>query len=332
VRGRCRRVQLPEEKKNMMMDSKIEMFRNRLTKVYKHLGKQAVRQGITCYRVYDHDLPEFPFCIEFYGDRLYIAEYRRNHHLDDAAHEAQLNETLAVITEILKVPEENIFLKERKRKEDRQSQYGKFGEGGSFFTVMENGLTFLVNLEDYLDTGLFLDHRITRQMVRDGAKDKHMLNLFCYTGSFSVYAAAGGAASVTSIDLSNTYIEWAANNLKINDLYNGQQHPFIKADVLQYLDTLPDNHYQLVVLDPPTFSNSKMMKDFFDVQRDHVRLMNQVLQKMTTGGTLYFSTNYTKFILDTAAIKAAEIKDITRQTTPFDFEKKLKRWCYRVVK
>jgi 23S rRNA (cytosine1962-C5)-methyltransferase len=315
-----------------MISPKTEMFRNRLIKVYKHLGKQATRQGITCYRVYDHDLPEFPFCIEFYGDRLYIAEYRRNHQLDDAAYKDQLKETLAVITEILNVPETSIYLKERKRKEDRQSQYEKLGEGGSFFTVAENGLTFLVNLEDYLDTGLFTDHRITRQMVREEAKDKHVLNLFCYTGSFSVYAAAGAAASVTSIDLSNTYIEWAANNLKINNLYNEQKHHFIKADVLQHLDTLPDNHYQLVVLDPPTFSNSKMMKDFFDVQHDHVGLINQVLQKMVTGGTLYFSTNYTKFILNEGDIKATGIKDITRQTTPFDFEKKLKRWCYRVVK
>jgi 23S rRNA (cytosine1962-C5)-methyltransferase len=314
------------------MHGKTEMFRNRLIKVFKHLGKQAARQGVSCYRVYDHDLPEFPFCIEFYGSRLYIAEYRRNHHLDEAAHQEQLNETLSVITEVLKVPDENIFLKERKRKEDRKSQYGKFGEGGSFFTVEENGLQFLVNLEDYLDTGLFPDHRITRQMVQQEAKGKHVLNLFCYTGSFSVYAAAGEAASVTSIDLSNTYINWAEQNFNLNNFTNTGQYHFIKADVLQYLDELPENHFQLAVLDPPTFSNSKMMKDFFDVQKDHVTLINRVLRTITPGGTLYFSTNFTKFVLQTESILAQEIKDITRQTTPFDFGKKLKRWCYRIVK
>lgn len=314
------------------MNAKTEMFRNRLIKVFRHLGKLAARQGVSCYRVYDHDLPEFPFCIEFYGTRLYIAEYRRNHHLDEAAHEEQLNETLAVITEVLHIPQEHIYLKERKRKEDRQSQYGKFGEGGSFFTVEENNLQFLVNLEDYLDTGLFTDHRITRQMVRQEAKDKHVLNLFCYTGSFSVYAAAGEAASVTSVDLSNTYINWAEKNFTLNGLKDKERFHFVKADVLQYLDQLPENHFQLVVLDPPTFSNSKMMKAFFDVQQDHVSLINRVLRTITPGGVLYFSTNYTKFVLETESIHAQQIKDITRQTTPFDFEKKLKRWCFRMVK
>lgn len=308
------------------------MFRNRLLKVFKHMGKQAARQGIGCYRVYDHDLPEFPYCIEFYGTRLYVAEYRRNHHLSEEEYEEQLKETLAVISEVLKVEPGNIFLKERKRKEDRQSQYARLGEEGTFFTVEEDGLKFLVNLEDYLDTGLFTDHRVTRQMVRQEAMGKHMLNLFCYTGSFSVYAAAGGAKTVTSIDLSNTYIDWALQNFKVNDLYDAQKHQFIRADVLQQINNLPANHYDLVVLDPPTFSNSKMMKTFFDVQQHHADLINRVLRTMSPGGILYFSTNFTKFQLDDQSIKAGEIKDITRQTTPFDFEKKLKRWCFRIVK
>lgn len=314
------------------MSEKIVMFRNRLIKVFKHLGKQAARQGVSCYRVYDHDLPEFPFSIEFYGTRLYVAEYRRNHHLSEEEYEEQVKETLAVISEVLKVEPGNIFLKERKRKEDRQSQYARLGEEGTFFTVEEGGLKFLVNLEDYLDTGLFNDHRLTRQMVRQEANGRNMLNLFCYTGSFSVYAAAGGAKTVTSIDLSNTYIDWALQNFKINGLYDMAKHDFIKADVLQHIDKLPANHYDLVVLDPPTFSNSKMMKTFFDVQQHHAGLINRVLHTMAPGGILYFSTNFTRFQLDDQLIKAAEIKDITRQTTPFDFEKKLKRWCFKMVK
>lgn len=314
------------------MNEKTGMFRNRLVKVFRHLGKQAAKQGISCYRVYDHDLPEFPFSIEFYGNRLYMAEYRRNHHLTEEEHEAQLAETLAVVSEVLRVPAENIFLKERKRKEDRKSQYEKLGEGGSFFTVEEQGLKFLVNLEDYLDTGLFTDHRITRQMVREEAQNKHVLNLFCYTGSFSVYAAAGGAASVTSIDMSNTYINWARQNMQVNGLYKEEKHLFIRADVLQHIHELPRNHYELVILDPPTFSNSKTMNDFFEVQQHHALLINNIFHTMKPGGILYFSTNYSKFELSREAIKATEIKDITRQTTPFDFEKKLKRWCFRVVK
>lgn len=314
------------------MNEKIVMFRNRLTKVFRHLGKQASRQGITCYRVYDHDLPEFPFCIEFYGNLLYVAEYRRNHHLEEEEYNEQVKETLAVISEVLQVPPQDIFMKERKRKEDRQSQYEKLNEEGDYFTVEENGLKFLVNLEDYLDTGLFTDHRITRQMVRQEAKNRNMLNLFCYTGSFSVYAAAGGAKTVTSIDLSNTYINWALKNMQVNGLYDIKKHEFIKADVLQHIELLPANHYDLVVLDPPTFSNSKMMKTFFDVQQHHVPLVNGVLRTMTPGGILYFSTNFTKFQLEDRDIHAQDIKDITRQTTPFDFDKKLKRWCFKIIR
>lgn len=314
------------------MNAKTEMFRNRLVKVFRHLGKQAAKQGISCYRVYDHDLPEFPFSIEFYGERLYMAEYRRNHHLSDEEHQAQLDAVLQIVSEVLQVPASAIFLKERKRKEDRKSQYEKLGEGGSFFTVEEQGLKFLVNLEDYLDTGLFTDHRITRQMVRREAQNKHVLNLFCYTGSFSVYAAAGGAASVTSIDMSNTYTHWAKQNMQLNGLYHEEQHQFIRADVLQHLHQLPRNHYELVILDPPTFSNSKMMNDFFEVQQHHTLLINNLLHTMKTGGIMYFSTNFSRFELNRGGIKAAEIKDITRQTTPFDFEKKLKRWCFRLVK
>lgn len=314
------------------MNEKLIMFTNRLQKVYKHRHKQAVRQGITCYRVYDHDLPEFPFCIELYEDKVYLAEYLRRHGMADEEHEAWLEECVAVIAGLLQVKDENIYIKQRRRKANRQEQYEKVDDQKAFFTVLENGHKFLINLTDYLDTGLFLDHRTTRQMVEKECAGKRVLNLFAYTGSFSVYAAAGNAKTVTTIDLSKTYLSWAEDNFTINLLKDAERFQFIHADVKQYLKTLAPNSFDLVVIDPPTFSNSKRMKDILDIQRDHVALLNDVLAATVTGGTVYFSTNYTKFIIDTAAINATEIRDITKATTPFDFEGKLKRWCYKLVK
>lgn len=311
-----------------MAPEKYEMFRNRLTKVYRHIGKLARRQDISCYRVYDHDLPEFPFCIEMYEDKIYVAEYKRKFEMAEEAHEQWLEESLVIISEVLAIPMDNIFLRQRQRKPGRLGQYQKIGSEQVSFVVREAGLQFRVNLSDYLDTGLFLDHRITRAMVKNEAAGRRVLNLFCYTGSFSVYAATGGAASVTSVDLSKTYLQWAEENMQLNNV----KGIFVHADVKQYLQSLRPDSFDLVIMDPPTFSNSKRMKDFLDIQRDHVELLNQVLQALTTDGVIYFSTNFRKFVLEKANIKAREIKDITRATTPFDFEGKLFRWCYRLVK
>jgi len=309
------------------------MFANRLVKVYKHKSKLAKRQGITCYRVYDHDMPEFPFCVELYEDKVYLAEYLRRHGMTDEEHYGWLDECIAEISKLLDVPVGNIYVRQRKRMSNRaENQYEKLEDKKEFFTVLESGLKFLVNLTDYLDTGLFLDHRITRGMVKEQSAGKRVLNLFCYTGSFSVYAAAGGAASVTSVDLSKTYLIWAEDNFTINLFKDKNRYQFVHADVKQYLKTLAPNSFDLVVMDPPTFSNSKRMKDFLDIQRDYAELLNDVLAATTDGGTVYFSTNYTKFEMDASAVKATDIKDITKATTPFDFEGKLKRWCYRVRK
>jgi 23S rRNA (cytosine1962-C5)-methyltransferase len=305
------------------------MFHNRLTKVYRHLSKQARRQQITCWRVYDHDLPEFPFCIEIYEDKVYLAEYQRRHGMTEEEHQAWLESCVPTITEILGIPDERIYFRERRRKAGRQGQYEKLASEQEFFIAKEAGLSFRINLTDYLDTGLFLDHRITRGMVREEAKDKRVLNLFCYTGSFSVYAAAGGAARVDSVDLSRTYLSWAEENIKLNS--SAPQTNFIHADVKQWLDEAPANFYDLVVMDPPTFSNSKRMKDFLDIQRDHAELINQVLRVLRPGGVLYFSTNYRKFQLDKDKIETPVIKDITGATTPFDFQGKLFRYCFRIT-
>ncbi len=308
------------------------MFENRLTKKFRHLRKQARQQGISCYRVYDHDIPEFPFCLEIYGDKLYAAEYLRRHGMNDEDHDTWLDQSLQIAARVLGIEPGQVHQKLRRRKSGREGQYQKLGEEKEFFNVEEDGLLFKVNLNDYLDTGLFLDHRITRKMVRQQSEGKNVLNLFAYTGSFSVYAAAGGAAEVDTVDLSNTYLNWARENMALNGFTDPLRYQFIAADVLQWIEQAPSNHFDLVVLDPPTFSNSKKMNEFLDIQRDHVRLVNQVLQTMKPGGVLYFSTNARKFIPEKDKINAAIFQDITRQTMAFDFEGKLERLCYRIVK
>jgi 23S rRNA (cytosine1962-C5)-methyltransferase len=308
------------------------MFRNRLQKVYRHLSRQARRLNVSCYRVYDHDLPEFPLCIEIYEDKLYVAEYKRQHGMDEEKHDEWLKQTLHVISEVFEIIEENVFVKLRKRKRGRLDQYQKTAERKHEFVVHENGLKFIVNLSDYLDTGLFLDHRLTREMIREQAKNKKVLNLFSYTGSFSVYAAAGGAEEVVSVDLSKTYLNWAERNMQLNGFTDQTKFKHVHADVKQYLKTLSKNDFEMAVIDPPTFSNSKRMDDFLDIQSDHADLINDCLRCMKTGGILYFSTNYTKFIIDKEKINGSSIKDITKATRPFDFEGRLFRYCFQIVK
>lgn len=308
------------------------MFRNRLTKVYRHLGKQARKKELSCYRIYDHDLPEFPFCIDRYSDKVYIAEYRRRHGLSEEAHEHWLQLSLQVVAEVLEVPTRHIYSKLRQRKPGRKGQYQKAeSEPGDFFEVTENGLRFWVNLTDYLDTGLFLDHRDTRQIVRGQSTGKRVLNLFAYTGSFSVYAAAGGATAVLTVDLSRTYLEWAQRNMALNG-FTGNAYTYVQADVKEYLKQLPSSSYDLIVMDPPTFSNSKRMDDVLDIQRDHVALLREALRVLSPEGILYFSTNYTKFEMDFPSFSDVHIQDITKATTPFDFQNRLRRFCFRFTK
>lgn len=315
-----------------MTEDKFIMFRNRLEKVYRHLGKQAKRMAITCYRLYDHDLPEFPFCIEIYEQNVYVAEYKRRHGMSEDEHDEWIGRSMGVICEILKVGDENIFLKLRQKKPGRLGQYQKTAERRSEFIVEENGLKFIVNLSDYLDTGLFLDHRVTREKVSEEARDKRLLNLFSYTGSFSVYAASGKANEVVTVDLSNTYLDWTKKNMQLNGFTDLSKYKFIQADVLQYLDTIPENYFDIIILDPPTFSNSKRMEDILDIQRDHAKLINDCLRILKPGGKIYFSTNYKKFVLEKTSIRSSLIKDITKQTTPFDFEGRINRLCYRIEK
>ncbi len=315
-----------------MGEDKMAMFENRLYKMHKHFSKLARRQNVACYRFYDHDLPEFPFAIEWYDGVVYAAEYKRRHGMSDDEHNGWLVECKKVIAGVLEISGGDIFLKTRQRKENRTSQYQKLSAQKVERIVPENGLSFIINLTDYLDTGLFLDHRITRALVKDESKDKNVLNLFCYTGSFSVYAASGGASGITSVDLSKTYLNWARRNMQYNKLFDDKKHHFVHADAIEWLKTAPTDYFDLVICDPPTFSNSKRMDDIFDVQRDHVILLKQIFKATKNNARIYFSNNYRGFTIDRDKIPAQYIKDITANTTPFDFQGRLHRKCFLIEK
>ncbi len=314
-----------------MPDSaKFEPFRNRLTKVYKHIGKWAKKQEITCFRVYDDDMPDFPLAIDRYEEIVHVAEYARPHGMEPDEHSAWLDGCLAVISEVLDVSLDLIYLKFRQRQTGLQ-QYKRFARTNAEFIVRENGLRFAIKPADYLDVGLFLDHRNTRKMVQEESAGKQVLNLFAYTGSFSVYAAAGGAKETLTVDMSNTYLQWADRNMGLNG-FTGQEHRFLQADVLQWLRQPTGERFDLIVLDPPTFSNSKRMYGTLDVQRDHVALLDAVLRLCKPGGTVYFSTNYRRFKMETESIRATQVQDITKQTIPLDFRNERIHKCFRITK
>jgi 23S rRNA (cytosine1962-C5)-methyltransferase len=260
--------------------------------------------------------------------------------MDEEVHGFWLQRCLQQIGESLGASPEQIYTKLRQRKPGRGGQYQKAGEiREEFFSVEENGLSFWVNLTDYLDTGLFLDHRDTRALVRSQSKGKRVLNLFAYTGSFSVYAAAGGADEVTTVDLSNTYLEWAKRNMVLNgftirESADGQEggFSFVQADVTKYLQEVAASRYDIIVMDPPTFSNSKRMDDILDIQRDHPMLIREALRILSPTGVLYFSTNFTKFDLDKGVQESCVVKDITKATTAFDFAGRANRFCFRIQK
>jgi 23S rRNA (guanine2445-N2)-methyltransferase / 23S rRNA (guanine2069-N7)-methyltransferase len=307
-----------------------EMFANRLRKNARHLRRWPGR-GVTCYRVYDRDIPEIPLAVDIYEGRLHIAEYERPNELSLAQHADWLDLLVKTAGETLDVPADAVFFKRRQRQRGTD-QYTKVDRSGSTITVQEGDLAFEVNLSDYLDTGLFLDHRITRDMVRADSGGRRMLNLFSYTGSFSVYAANGQAASTTSVDLSKTYLDWAGRNFKANGLELGTQHRLIRSDAMEFLR----NHhfgpsYDLAVIDPPTFSNSKRTEGVFDVQRDYIDLLKATAALMSPGGVIYFSTNLRSFKFDPTALPGLEAEDITTKTIPQDFRNKRIHSCWRLI-
>ncbi len=317
----------------MELAHKFQGLYNRLQKQLKILKKQAQKQNITCFRWYDKDMPEHPLIIDVYEDNVVVYEYESKHNLEEEAYLTWQETCLAIIQNVAQVPLENIYFKSRRRKKNRQEQYEKLDSKKIYHVVNEGGLKFYTNYNDFLDTGVFLDHRPTRNKVRQMAENKNVLNLFCYTGSFSIYAANGGANNVWSVDLSNTYIDWCIQNQELNEqACSSTQFKWIKADVLQYINELPDNFFDIVILDPPTFSNSKSMKAFWDVQLQHASLINSLAHCMRKEGIIIFSTNAIKFELAERLNLKWQIKDITKATTDFDFVNKLKRYCFTLTK
>lgn len=306
-----------------------QAFANRLQKVNRHLSKWAKRQQITCYRVYDRDIPEFPFCIDRYEACIHISEYRAHHRRTEAEQEDWRNACLEVVAKELQAPPEHIYLKERRRLSRREEQYEKVPGDSKKIIASENGLQFIINLTDYLDTGLFLDHRPLRKLFREEARGKKVLNLFAYTGSFSVNAAAGGADRVTTVDLSKNYLQWARENMEQNGLYDADRHSFIASDTMDFLKN-DTGSYDLVIADPPAFSNSKKLKGTWDTQRDHPALLRLILKRMNPGGTLYFSNNLRHFEPQFGALPATAIADISLSTIPEDFRNKKIHHCYKI--
>jgi 23S rRNA (guanine2445-N2)-methyltransferase / 23S rRNA (guanine2069-N7)-methyltransferase len=321
-------------------------FANRLRKNARHLGKWARREGVTCYRVYDADLPDYAVAVDLYqgtgpdeGLRLaHVAEYAPPASIDPAVAEARLAEAVEVVAEVLEVAPSDVAVKVRRRQRGT-SQYERQAERGEFIQVAEGGLRFLVNLHDYLDTGIFLDHRPVRAMVRELATGRRVLNLFAYTGTASVYAAAGDASAVNTVDLSGTYIDWARQNMALNGFADRPGVRFMRSNALTWLaeerrrvEAGVADPYGLVFCDPPTFSASKKMgAQTFDVQRDHVALITDAAAVLADDGVLLFSTNLRSFALDREALGTLEVEDITAETIPPDFARNPKiHRCFRV--
>jgi len=292
-----------------------QMFANRLQKNLKALGKWVKREGIDCYRVYDADMPEYAMAIDLYHDWVHVQEYAAPKSIDPEKASIRMFDALAAIPQALNIDKSRVVVKRRERQSGTR-QYERQSAQGQFQEVNEGGIKLLVNLTDYLDTGLFLDHRPMRMRIQREAAGKRFLNLFCYTATASVHAAKGGARSTTSVDLSKTYLDWARRNLSLNGF--SDKNRLEQGDVMAWLETSRDE-YDLIFIDPPTFSNSKRMEGVFDVQRDQVQLIDLAMARLASGGVLYFSNNFRKFQLEENLTERYAVEEITQQTIDPDF-------------
>ncbi|ORU91414.1 MAG: 23S rRNA (guanine(2445)-N(2))/(guanine(2069)-N(7))-methyltransferase [Cycloclasticus sp. symbiont of Poecilosclerida sp. N] len=310
------------------------MFANRLRKNIKKLKSWVNKNNVYCYRIYDADLPEYAVAIDIYeGEQrwVHVQEYEAPKTIDEEKSIQRLRDALAVISDVFGVSQNQLALKIRRRQKG-STQYQKQGTNGGFHIIQEDNAKLLVNFKDYLDTGLFLDHRPIRQWIHRHAGGKQFLNLFAYTGAATVHAALGGATASITVDMSKTYLDWAKNNFELNGL-NLDKHQLVRANCMQWLDSAikDDKKYALIFIDPPTFSNSKSMDSIFDIQRDHVELINKSARLLTKKGTLIFSTNFRKFKLNEIALTNLNVKNIGKQSLPKDFERKPRiHYCWEL--
>lgn len=326
------RYESEEEKKQRKCEqaylnptASLASLENRLKKNLKHLKKWAKRNKIDAFRLYDQDLPEYAFALDCYGDLIHIQEYQKPKDIDEIKAKQRIFEAIGLIKHLLDIPYESIHLKLR-QKQKGKSQYERFDKSDHFSITKENKAKFYINLSDYLDSGLFLDHRLMRLEVAKASENKSLLNLFSYTCSVSVLASLHGAKTTTSVDMSNTYLNWAKENFKLNQI-DLKNHEFIQADCFKWLEQnakdLKNKKYDVIFLDPPTFSNSKRMDNTLDVQRDHVKLIELSMQLLKRNGILYFSNNYRRFKLDYQNLESKyAILDISHKMLPEDFKRR----------
>jgi 23S rRNA G2069 N7-methylase RlmK/C1962 C5-methylase RlmI len=325
--------------------AQAEMLANRLRKRFRHLKKWARRTGTDVFRLYDRDIPEIPLVLDWYGGALAGALYKRPYEKDEAEERRWLRAMTEAAAEALAIEPSLVFIKFRERQRGA-AQYGRLGDRGVIREVREGGLRFRVNLSDYLDTGLFPDRRRLRALIREEAAGKRVLNLFCYTASFSLCAAAGGALTVDSVDLSNTYLDWGLENFRLNG-FTGEtasaaalfepslpRFRFIRADVLSFLPAAARSRrvWDCVILDPPAFSNSKKMRAPLDIQRDYPGLVRGALRLLAPGGSLWFSVNARRFRFDpeefkTAGFPGLSVEDMGERLRDEDFQGKIPACC-----
>ncbi len=317
----------PEDASNKATEAATErhvsenarMFANRLAKNQKRLKKWLKQSGETCYRVYDADMPEFALAVDRYAGKVHVQEYAAPKTVNAAQAQKRLFDALEVLPEALGVRPSDIYIKRRER-QSGSAQYQKRDASNERFEVREGSARLWVNLRDYLDTGLFLDHRPVRRMLGEMASGKRFLNLFCYTATATVQAALGGASDSVSVDMSNTYLEWAKDNFVLNDL-DLRRHKVVREDCFRWLESA-DTRFDLIFMDPPTFSNSKKMRDTLDIQRDHPRLIELAMARLAPGGTLVFSNNQRRFKLDEAVSERYQVEEITSKTFDPDFARR----------
>lgn len=306
-------------------EDKTSILANSIRKNYRHLRKWAKRTNTDCFRLYDQETRCLPVTIDFYAGKYHVNYYGKAD--NEAPPEAIVEEVIAALCLILEAPHESIYFKTRARTKQTR-QYEKKGEAKEFFQVLEYGVKFHINLNDYLDTGLFLDHRETRQIVAKEAKGKRLLNLFAYTCAFSVQAAIHGATYTKSVDMSNTYIDWGKANFKLNGIPS-MHHEVVRADCLKFLKE-ETQIYDVIVIDPPTISRSKKMDGLFEIQQDYPFLIENALQLLSPKGVIFFSTNARKFSFDNKFL--CKVQEITTKTLPLDFKDTKIHRCWKIMK